>query len=264
MNRRAFLSASTTAVGAIAVNSQLGERADAQSVDDAPTFRRPKTTILVPTPSPEFQHVADGVPDTKMTREATGLLREFSTPVLINHSHRVFFWANEMGRQTGQKFDVELVFICAAFHDLGLLRKFGSADDRFEVDGANAVRQFLEHHGVPKARIQTAWDAIALHTTPGIAAYKPLEVELIYNGVALDSLGVGYETFPEDVRTRVVHQFPRVNFKKEISEAFFNGFGHKPQTTEYTCNEDVCSHFIRNYQRKNFYDQVMNSSFPNS
>jgi len=32
---------------------------------------------------------------------------------------------------------------------------------------------------VPNARIQTAWDAISLHTTPGIAAYKPLEVELL-------------------------------------------------------------------------------------
>jgi HD superfamily phosphodiesterase len=110
-------------------------------------------------------------PDTKMTREATGLLHEFSTPLLFNHSHRVFFWANELGRQTGQKFDEELLFVCAAFHDLGLLQKFSSADDRFEVDSANAVRQFLEHHGVPNARIQTAWDAIALHTTPGLAAY---------------------------------------------------------------------------------------------
>jgi hypothetical protein len=45
------------------------------------------------------------------------------------------------GGQTGQKFDAELLFICAAFHDLGLLKKFSSAIDRFEVDGANAVRQ---------------------------------------------------------------------------------------------------------------------------
>src|SRR3979490_806887 len=264
MNRRAFLKASSTAAGAIAVNSQLSERAAGQAVDESPTFRRPKTNLPVPTSSPQFQHVEAGVPDTQLTREATGLLREFSTPVLINHSHRVFFWANEMGRQTGQKFDVELVFICAAFHDLGLLKKFSSDTDRFEVDSANAVRQFLEHHGVLNVRIQTAWDAISLHTTPGIAAYKPLEGELLYNGGALDSLGVGYETFPEDVRTRVVSQFPRVNFKQEIAEAFFNGFEHKPQTTEGTCNEDICSHFIRNYKRRNFYDQVQNSPFQNS
>jgi hypothetical protein len=143
MHRRAFLKVSSTTAGAIAVNSQFSERAAGQSDDESPTFRRPKTILPVPTPSPQFQHVEPGVPDTQMTREAAGLLREFSTPVLINHSHRVFFWANEMGRQTGQKFDAELVFICAAFHDLGLLKKFSSATDRFEVDGANAVRQFL-------------------------------------------------------------------------------------------------------------------------
>ena len=67
---------------------------------------------------------------------------------------------------------------------------------------------------------------------------------------------------PAEVRTKVVGQFPRVNFKQEIAEAFFHGFEHKPQTTE--CNEDICSHFIGNYKRRNFYDQVQNSPFWNS
>jgi hypothetical protein len=119
VNRRTFLKASSTAAGAIAVNSQLSERAVGQSVDESPTFRRPKTILPVPTPSPQFQQVEPGVPDTRLTREAAGLLREFSTPVLINHSHRVFFWANEMGRQTGQKFDAELLFILRCFPRFG-------------------------------------------------------------------------------------------------------------------------------------------------
>src|SRR5271169_3111128 len=195
-------------------------RSASQKVDARPTFRRPKIVLPIPTPALKFQKVQPGVPDTQLTREATGLLHEFSTPLLFNHSHRVFFWAKELGRETGQPFDVELLFVCAAFHDLGLLKKFSSADDRFEVDSANAVRQFLEHHDVTAARIQVAWDAISLHTTPGIAGYKPLEVELLYNGVALDVLGVGYETFPAEVRTKVVGQFPRVDFKRSIARAF--------------------------------------------
>src|SRR5262245_25660374 len=97
------------------------------TTDDAPAFRRPKVFPAVPTPASNFQHVQSGVPDTQITREATGFLREFSTPLLFNHSHRVFFWANELGRQTGQKFDAELLFVCAAFHDLGLLQRFSSA-----------------------------------------------------------------------------------------------------------------------------------------
>jgi hypothetical protein len=228
------------------------------------SFRRPKVILPVPTPALKFQNVQPGVPDSKLTREATGLLREFSTPLLFNHSHRVFFWANEQGLQAGQKFDVELLFVCAAFHDLGLLKKFSSESDRFEVDGANAVRQFLEHHGVLDTRIQTAWDAIALHTTPGIAAYKAIEVELLYNGVGLDVLGIGYEEFPKDIREKVVADYPRIDFKHGIAKAFLVGFEHKTATTEASCNEDICSHFLRNYKRSNFYDQIQNSPFQNS
>jgi hypothetical protein len=264
MNRRSFLKATSTADGAAAAGSQLSTLAIGESVQAGPTFRRPKIILPVPTPEAKFQHVEGGVPDTQLTREATGLLREFSTPLLFNHSHRVFFWANELGRQTGYKFDVELLFVCAAFHDLGLLKKFSSTADRFEVDSANAARQFLEHHGIPETRIQTAWDAISLHTTPGIGQYKQLEVELLFNGVGLDVLGIGYETFPEDLRKKVAARFPRVNFKEGIAKAFLGGFESKTQSTEGTCNEDICSHFIRNYKRSNFYEQIQNSPFQNS
>jgi hypothetical protein len=248
----------------IQTGSSSVKHADARMADARPTFRRPRIVLPVPTPALEVQKVQPEVPDTQLTREATGLLHEFSTPLLFNHSHRVFFWANELGRQTGQTFDDELLFVCAAFHDLGLLKKFSSADDRFEVDSANAVRQFLERHEVSAFRIQVAWDAISLHTTPGIAAYKPLEVELLYNGVGLDVLGIGYERFPEDVSKKIVDQYPRVSFKRDIAMAFLGGFEHKTQTTEGTCNEDICSHFIRNYKRSNFYDQIQNSPFQNS
>ena len=164
-------------------------------------FRLPKHIIPVPTPEEKYQKLAPGVPDSELTREATGLLYQFSTPLLINHSHRVF-WANELGRQTSQPYDAELLF-CAAFHDLGLLKTFRSEGDQVEVDSANAVRQFLEHYRSP-TRIQTAWDAISLHTTPGIAAYKPIEVELLYNGVGLDVLGIGYEGLDPKLRDKVL------------------------------------------------------------
>jgi len=273
IHRRTFIKTSSLSAGALALGAVAADAATVPAPASAPapegqvhantlSFRLPKHIIPLPKSSP--QKVAAGVPDSQLTRETTGLLREYSTPVLINHSHRVFFWANEFGRQTGQPYDAELLFICAAFHDLGLLKPFRSADDRFEVDSANAVRQFLDHHGVPQTRIQTAWDAISLHTTPGIATYKPLEVELLYNGVGLDVLGIGYGGLDPMLRDKVVAQFPRVDFHRQIAQAFYDGFGYKPQTTEGTCNEDICSHFIRNYKRSDFYEQTQNSQFPNS
>jgi hypothetical protein len=117
---------------------------------------------------------------------------------------------------------------------------------------------------LPAARIQVAWDASALHTTPGIAAYKPLEVELLFNGVGLDVLGIDYRHFLEELRKKVLGQYPRVNFKQDIARAFLGGFESKIGTAEGTCNEDICSHFIRNYKRSNFYDQIQNSPFQNS
>ena len=264
MNRRNFLKGTSAAACAVSIGTMHGQETEASKADARLSFRRPSVILPVPTPQQQYQHAQPGVPDTQLTREATGLLHEFSTPLLFNHSHRVYFWANELGRQTGVKYDQELLFVCAAFHDMGLLKKFSSADDRFEVDSANAVRQFLERHDVHSARIQVAWDAISLHTTPGIAAYKPIEVELLYNGVGLDVLGIGYEGLSEELRKKIVAQYPRVNFKQEIAKAFLGGFEHKTKTTEGTCNEDICSHFIRNYKRSNFYEQIQNSPFQNS
>jgi hypothetical protein len=96
---------------------------------------------------------------------------------------------------------------------------------------------------------------------PGIAAYKPLEVELLYNGIALASLGIGYEKFPSSLRDQVVAAYPRTDFKREIAQAFLGGFAHKTKTTEGTCNEDICSHLIRDYRRSDFYLQIQNSPF---
>ena len=275
INRRRFLKVSSLSAGALALGAGVAEAAPvlapAAAEAEAPAgqvyanslnFRTRKN--IVPLPKFSAQKVAEGVPDSKLTREATGLLREYSTPLLINHSHRVFFWANELGRQTRKPYDAELLFICAAFHDTGLLKPFRTEDDRFEVDGANAMRQFLDLHGVPHTRIQTAWDAVSLHTTPGIAAYKPIEVELLYNGVGLDVLGIGYEGLDPKLRDKVVAAFPRVDFHRQIAKAFYDGFGYKPKTTEGTCNEDICSQFTRNYKRSNFYEQTQNSAFPNS
>jgi hypothetical protein len=208
--------------------------------------------------------IQPGVPDSILTREATDLLREYSTELLFNHSHRVFFFASAQGDAARLNYDPEILFICAAFHDLGLVKQYNGAPDRFEVVSANAARQFLAHHKVPEATIQTAWDAISLHTTPGITQYKQPEVALLYTGVGLDVLGEGYYQFPEELRRKIVAEYPRTKFKDSIVRAFLGGFEHKTQTTIGTVNEDVCARLIPGYVRSNFCDQIANSPFEDS
>src|SRR4051794_5254628 len=88
------------------------------------------------------------IPDSLLAKEATDILHEYSTELLINHSIRVYLFAAEQGRQQKLRFDPELLYVAAAFHDLGLTKKFSSENERFEVDGANAARHFITAHGV--------------------------------------------------------------------------------------------------------------------
>ncbi len=92
------------------------------------------------------------IPDSLLAKEATGIVREYSTDLLFNHSMRVYLFALEHGRQQKLSFDPELLYVAAAFHDLGLTKKFSSPNERFEVDGANAARQFLSAHQFQSAR----------------------------------------------------------------------------------------------------------------
>jgi len=85
-----------------------------------------------------------------------------------------------------------LLYVASVFHDLGLVPHYGGAN-RFEVDGANAARDFLKSQGVPKERLQLVWDTNALHTTIGLAEHKQPEVALMYSGVGLDVMGEGFE-----------------------------------------------------------------------
>ncbi len=86
------------------------------------------------------------IPDNKLAQEATDILKEHGTPLLFNHSLRVYLFAAEFGRQASKRFDPELLYVSAVFHDLGLVKRFSSQTERFEVDGANAARQFLGSH----------------------------------------------------------------------------------------------------------------------
>jgi hypothetical protein len=209
-------------------------------------------------------HSALVIPDSLLAKEATEILREHSSELLFNHSMRVYLFATEQGREQKLRFDHELLYVAAAFHDLGLLKKFSSPNERFEVDGANAARQFLEAHNVPGEQIETAWQAIALHTTPGVTQYMRPEVALLYSGVGLDVLGRGLDQFPSELRDEIVAKYPRKHFKEQFLQAYFNGFAHKPGTTYGTVNASICERFLPNFKSPNACDLITGSPFPDS
>jgi hypothetical protein len=203
------------------------------------------------------------VPDSRLAREATELIRSAESDLLYNHSLRVYSFGALQGNRLGLSYDPELLFIGAMFHDIGLVEGHRSAHDRFEVDGANAAREFLNAHGVAPDAVRIVWDAIALHTTPGIPQHKEPEVALVTAGVELDVLGLGYDDIAAEDREAVLAAYPRVNFKESIIQAFADGMAHRPETTFGTMNDDVLAEKLPGFVRSNFCEIIRSSKHTN-
>jgi hypothetical protein len=202
------------------------------------------------------------VPDSKLAREATELVRDTEPSLLFNHSTRVYYFGSLAGKRRGLKFDPELLYVAAMFHDMGLTRQYSSKSDRFEVDGANAAKAFLCQHNISEPEIDTVWTAIALHTTPGIPQYMHPVVALLTNGVEMDVLGIAYSEFPEADREAIVAAYPRTeHFKEDIIQAFYDGIKRKPETTFGNVKADVLADKDPKFQRMNFCSLIRGSQW---
>jgi HD superfamily phosphodiesterase len=93
------------------------------------------------------------IPDSKLAREITELVRDTESPLLFHHSSRVYYFGALAGKHRGLVFDPELLYAGAMFHDMGLTPKHSSNQERFEVDGANAAREFLRSHDIARSDI---------------------------------------------------------------------------------------------------------------
>jgi HD superfamily phosphodiesterase len=161
------------------------------------------------------------IPDSTLARDATEFVRDVSSPLLFDHSRRVFLWGSLQGEKLGLDYDPELLYVGAMLHDVGLVEGHRSDHERFEIDGANAARTFLERHGLPEQQVMTVWEQ----------------------------------------RDGVLAAHPRKDFKAGIIEAFAAGMRDKPATTFGTMNTDVLEEKLPGYVRPNFCELIRGSHF---
>ena len=205
------------------------------------------------------------IPDSALARDVTQLVRDTESSLLFHHSSRVYYFGALAGKHRGLRFDPELLYTGAMFHDMGLTHKHSSAHERFEVDGANAARDFLRSRGISQADIDTVWTAIALHTTPGIPQHMHPVVALVTAGVEMDVLGLSYPEYGEDERAAVVRAHPRnEHFKEDIIQAFYDGIKHKPHTTFGNVKADVLADKDPTFTRSNFCSVIRGSAWPSA
>ena len=202
------------------------------------------------------------IPDTKLAHEVTELVRDTESPLLFHHSSRVYYFGALAGKHRGLKFDHELLYVGAMFHDMGLTHQHSSQTERFEVDGANAAGNFLRSHGIAQSDIDTVWTAIALHTTPGIPQHMHPVIALVTAGVEMDVLGLTYTEYSDAEREAVVRAHPRTgHFKEDIIQAFYDGIKHKPETTFGNVKADVLADKDAAFRPGNFCSVIRGSKW---
>jgi hypothetical protein len=179
--------------------------------------------------------------------------------MLFNHSVRVYMFGAMKGMRQNLKFDCELLYVAALFHDMGLVDSHSTETKRFEVDGADAAREFLRSNGIPEPKADLVWQAIALHTTPGIPQYMRSEIALTNAGVLVDVVGIGYDEYTPEQRGGVIAAFPRGDFKNEFIQVQTRSALKKPQTTFGTVNVDYIEYCDHTFRKPNACTRIRNT-----
>ena len=202
------------------------------------------------------------VPDTKLAREATELVRSSTSDLVHHHSPQGLLVGSVQGRNRGLSFDPELLYVGAMFHDLGLNEQFRRSGRRFEVDIADEAPRFMQ--GTACRRTASAGCGPPLPCTPHPGSRSSWNPRSAWSprGVEYDVLGIGYHDIGEADRAEITALHPRPDFKRNILQAFTEGIAPKPETTFGNVKADVLERFVPGYRRGNFVDIIENSAWP--
>ncbi|MGW9597238.1 HD domain-containing protein [Streptomyces chartreusis] len=150
-------------------------------------------------------------PDTSVPRHALALVHATESAATANHSVRSALFArlcaDHRGARPGQDYDPDLLFLACVLHDIGLTEK-GDRHQRFEVDGADLAAEFLTAQGLSTGDVDAVWEAIALHTSPGIAERRSTLSALVRTGIGMD-FGVGVDFVDEATGAAIHAAYPR-------------------------------------------------------
>ncbi|CAN5334507.1 HD domain-containing protein [soil metagenome] len=156
---------------------------------------------------------------SELTTIALELARQHELPSILNHSIRTHSYAllhaEKLDLRPERDFDAELLFVACVLHDLGASDAF-DGPQRFEVEAADVAQKLLLDHGRTETEADQVWQAIALHTSPGIVERRgPVPL--------LTRMGVRTEFFtldlPDEARAAVEREYPRLGLDHELGAA---------------------------------------------
>jgi len=130
------------------------------------------------------------LPAGPLAEASLALARQSESAPIADHSIRSFLFARLLAGQDGSEhdaaYDEDLLFAACVLHDLGL-GTLAAGRARFEVEGADLAASLLTGHGVAAADVDRVWEAIALHSSVGLADRRGLLTCLTHKGVFIDA-----------------------------------------------------------------------------
>ncbi|OBK28845.1 hypothetical protein A5634_19570 [Mycobacterium asiaticum] len=187
-------------------------------------------------------HTIPTLIDTKVARAATQFAQSTESTSVFNHSVRSYLFAELLaahdGLHPGSDYDSETLFLGSVLHDLGA----GSAaegKERFEVEGADLAATLLTEHGCDRAQVDAVWEAIALHSSFGIAQRRGPTCYLVNGGVGID-FGRNAEFVEEQAAAAIHGKYPRLSMAKSLMDAIEAQAQRSPEAGQpYTMGGEV-------------------------
>ena len=178
-------------------------------------------------------------PGTALTVEVQRLLDQCA-PVVAAHSERSYQFAAAFAATDGIELDDEVLYLGTILHDVGL-SPAADSDDRFEVRGANIVRELLLEHGMEADRVANVWDCIAMHASTPLARHKSAETRYTNRGIALDVRGSGREVLEPALIRAVLDRWPRHDFPTEFEAVLADEVRAHPDSVRMSWLESVAA-----------------------
>jgi len=197
--------------------------------------------------------------DTPLVNRAMDYARTHSEPFLFNHAVRSWLFAVRLGQLQGIAHDAEVVAVGSLLHDLGLTNSF-TGPKRFEIEGADAAREFAREQGLDDRRVQLIWDSVALNSTPSIGLYKEAEVALCTAGIGVE-FGFQYDRIPPNEMKSILAEFPRLGMKRCFADSVCRIVRTRPETTYDNFAGDFGERFVSGYKRPSTVDFLMDAPF---
>jgi hypothetical protein len=200
------------------------------------------------------------IPDSALAQKAMDLAFRVSPTVVWTHVVRTFVFGALVGRAQNLRYDEELFFLASVLHDLGLTAEFRGAQ-RFEVVGADAADAFLKDQGVRAERREIIWDAIALHTSVGIASRKRPEIALVHIGAGVDVVGLELDKLPPELVAQTIETLPRHDFNKAFFSILVDTIAQAPQSAAMTWMCETANEYVPGCHCPTFAEKLKTSPF---